>query len=1025
MNMKLATALIATAIVLVPTLVGHGPVRPDTPAATAAAAPSAAGVPAAATASAEPSPAPMSLRLGQLVYQPGEQVTATLHLPGRQPPAGRHPAIAVAGSESGDVEVLQLLGPDASGTYVARSGVPTFPLAGDETARPADGVLSLLPGEVFHAVWSTHGVAPAHAADEDLLTDFAMAADPAAMDEAPFAVLPTLGDWRPEPAGTPKPSGAILTEAGHPVRVARHTLIFAPRDRDQLDAFLAATNGEVLMHDVLPSETSGREPSLYLVAVDTTGADLEAYPAMRRLLAQEGMVYGDSEETLRLLALATRLRLDGYAVSLNPRLEYTGVPGIHAVEAGNVRRNMTDDGPLNLPRAWAALALWDADEQRIPLAALDMGFAPNDDFREPVLQCDLEGNGLSRAVPCGPGVAVAPPTVGNSFFGSLSWHGNGVVTTAGGIINGGYGGAGVGGQVVEPMLFRYGLASYAFEIGVGIQSAARQGASVINLSAGYPCRILTELGFGIGFCAPEERAVICAVASLGLGAALDAICDVALSLGQVPGIGPIIVGIAAPACAQARDSLTIASAVCYATALLGDLRGPMERGIAAARDLGVPFVASAGNALSRSSLPEEIRDLIDLDNTVADDWNFVPAVLPHAIAAGATGDNWPFANIHFHGPSVDIWAPIRSTYFSPPTTDVVAPSEQHVRRSFGGTSAAAPYTSGLIACLQAVNPSLNPNTPGLSAAERATIVDRVTHLLTANAWTNQELVDMAPPADASATAAAGAERGNLINPLRTVMAANQAYLDAVESYGFDADDFDFDEIDAVAADTPADAIPLVAGGTVLGTIVTLRGENGAPDLSDEDWYSVTAPNTPGDVYIATFTLSTPQTGMNIDTLTTDTAGYVVDDSLAHIPEVKQVSIYSPAILAGETSTFRIVSDGSSDNYYALELTSITPIQTALPPVPLVRAGRNPLVPDAEPMGVAAVAPGLDIKRSGNQVSLQWSESGEDIVLEVCTDVKAGVWTPVPGSITVQSGALRMDVDTGASHGLFRLRAAAD
>jgi len=119
------------------------------------------------------------------------------------------------------------------------------------------------------------------------------------------------------------------------------------------------------------------------------------------------------------------------------------------------------DGALTLQPGEIFHAVWDKDEARIPLGVLDAGFAPNDDYREPLIQCDLEGDnliaGFLNGVECAPGIAVRPPTVGNSFFGTPSWHGNGVVTTAGGIINSGWGSAGVGGQVVEPMLYRYGL----------------------------------------------------------------------------------------------------------------------------------------------------------------------------------------------------------------------------------------------------------------------------------------------------------------------------------------------------------------------------------------------------------------------------------------------------------------------------------------------------------------------------------------------------------------------------------------
>ena len=380
-------------------------------------------------------------------------------------------------------------------------------------------------------------------------------------------------------------------------------------------------------------------------------------------------------------------------------------------------------------------------------------------------------------------------------------------------------------------------------------------------------------------------------------------------------VGPSLAAAAGSLCGIAQAALNIGSAVCYATILLGDLRDPMEEAIAFASENGVPFVASAGNVLSRSSLPEILRDLIDVDNAVADDWNFVPAVLPKAIAAGAVGDNWPFANIHFYGPSVDIWAPIRSTHFSPPTIDAVTGSDQQTLKSFGGTSAAAPYTAGLIAAMQAVNPELNRHNPALTPAQRAAIVDRVTALLRDNAWTNQELIDMAPPDQADAVAAAAAQRRNMINPLRTISAAGAGVIPDLAALGY-TDDLDFDETTAVtAADTAADAHPIAEGETIAGAIVTILGENGAPDLFDVDWFTFALPIDPPGSWHARFKLRVPG---GFGPLTTDTPGYEIQRSIAQSsPEEDVYLILSPPLQEGSTGSFRILPAVDSDNVYRL------------------------------------------------------------------------------------------------------------
>jgi hypothetical protein len=818
--------------------------------------------------------------------------------------------------------------------------------------------------------------------------------------------------------------------------MALDELIVAPRDRRQLDDFLARFDARVIRTDVLPEEKGKRDPTFYLVRVDSSSADVSRLPTLRSALGQSAQVYGSSESVLELYTMTLEARLDGYAVSINPRLQPTGVPTISATEAGNVRRNMTVFGPMNVPRMWAYLAVWDKDLERIPFAALDMGFAPNDDYREPLTQCDLEGDnlldGFLRGVECGPGIAVGPPTVGNSFFGSLSWHGNGVVTTAGGIINSGWGSAGVGGQVIEPMLYRYGLASYAFEVGLGIRKAAMDGASVINLSAGYPCRILTELGIGIGYCDPLSRVAICAVATAGLNAALDSICQIVPLLRQIPNIGVPLATAAGQLCSAAEGALNIASSACYATVLLGDLRDPMEEGVAFAKARGVPFVASAGNALSRSSLPEFVRDLIDIDNRVADDWNFVPAVLPGVIAAGAVGDNWPFSNIHFYGPSVDLWAPIRSTHFSPPTTDAITGSEQQTRKSFGGTSAAAPYICGLIACMQAVNPDLNPSNPALTDAERGTIVERITSLLVDNAWSNDELVDLAPANSSDAVADAADERGNLINPLRTIQAAGDGSVPDLAALGY-ADALDFDETTAAAsADTEANSLSLQEGNTYAGAIVTILGESGAPDLSDVDWYDYSVPDAPAGEYRARFELKVPR-GFGV--LTTDTPGYeIAASAVASTPDEEVFYILGPALSSGESGAFRIIPVLDSDNVYKLSYESVDLVPPLNLPIRLVaekiRQAGSPGLPksggDAASIDFAiegphTAHPRIDLSWQDGDGIVTWPNGPLRYVVESCALGSEGEWAPLAGAPESVEGFLRQKIPPEYAGRMFRLR----
>jgi hypothetical protein len=985
----------------------------------------------------------MALRLNRAVYDSGEWVEADLRIPGRTLVSGRTPAVVLTAPASGDVEVLPMRAAAAPAAYQSAGTVRVAVEDGTaDGVQPFDGWLSVPPGGVVHALWYVAGIAPTAAADESILHAAAWAADPAAMAHAPVYVLPALG--LPDIAGADAPAGktcgVLLTEGGRPLRVASRELVFVPRDAGQTAQFLRDSGGEVLRTLAFPAADGRPARTYHLVRVDPPAVTPEHVATLRTAMGQSAPLHADSGDMLNLLAMTWALRLQGYAVAVNPRLEATSTPGPSPSEAANLTRIMSYAPPLNVPGMWAFLAVWDADERRIPLGVLDAGFAPNRDYREPLVQCDLEGDslweGLSGGIACGPGVAVRPPTVGNSFFGTPSWHGNGVVATAGGVLNNDWGTAGVGGQVIEPMLYRYGLASYAFEIGLGIRKAVEDGATVLNLSAGYPCRILTELDIGIGWCAPAERAVICTVATGSLGVAMEAVCAVIPALQGIPVVGPGLAQSVADACGAVRVALQVGSAACYGTMLLGDLRDPMEEAIAFAAERGVPLVASAGNVLSRGDLPAIIAPLIDVENNSADDWRFVPATLPHVIGAGACGDNWPFANIHFQGAQVDLWAPIRSYYFSPPTITAVTGSEEQTRKSFGGTSAAAPYISGVIAAMQAVNPSLDPRTPGLSAAERGAIVGRITALLTGQAWSAAELTAMAPATQTAATQAAATERRNMINPLRTVQAAAAGIHPDPATLGYDTA-YDTDEIDpAAAADTADDARAIELGQTLSGAIVTIRGENGATDRTDQDWFRYAAPAASYALYRAQFLLAVPS---GYGALTADTPGYAITPEPTLSTTAEDVyRIEGPIAFAGTSHPFRITGSNGSDNLYRLTYTEaefaglvvlephiLVPIDVRdWPPIRGSTTFESP-DPDAFASGpapaLAADPPRLSISWTNGQATAAWPAGPTPLQLESAPNPTHGPWTPIPHPFNIGLPSHTVPLTTDAPYQFYRLR----
>lgn len=272
----------------------------------------------------------------------------------------------------------------------------------------------------------------------------------------------------------------------------------------------------------------------------------------------------------------------------------------------------------NVPALWTYLSLMDRDTARVRVGVLDYGFAPNADFRAEAdggfRECDMT-RGAAR---CGPGVARATPNAG-AFGGERVWHGTGSVTALGGVVNDGFGGAGTGGQVAVPMMYRYDNLGFVFNIGRGVRQAVDDGASVINISAGYPCNVVTAVGPDLDVCTVAGRAAICAVVSGGALGAAALVCGL-----PIPDFGiscAVATGVAATAVSACVGTLQTSFA-------LGDPRDPMRSGIVYAQSRGVPVVVSAGNAYSSSVLPEVIRDYVDLSDRNTNRWGVVPANFP-------------------------------------------------------------------------------------------------------------------------------------------------------------------------------------------------------------------------------------------------------------------------------------------------------------------------------------------------------------------------------------------------------------
>lgn len=852
--------------------------------------------------------------LDAFFYADGATAKVTVDLGGRTPPAQVGDVVLVS-AESHDVEKLSL-SRRADGLYESTTGVVVH--ASDAAGVPLDGTFTLPAGGVFVAFFGVDTSQPGYG-DLEATSYSDLGVLEGVRPGAPASrVEPSLAlttDEDPLPTGA-RPVGTILRAgngpgAGMPLQLATHELVLFHQDQATLDRFLAVSHGTLLETETVDSGSSS------LVEIDPSSLTPERLALVRALAGDDGELLASRSDAQAIYGLALAFRLDGFVVAVNPRLSYHEAPHLTGDEAATVNSTMAMRGSrtetasclpgsvdrpctTDVPALWTYLALMDLDRTRVKVAVLDMGFAPNSDFRTnedgSIDMCDF----TSRPMRCGPGTALGPPTVGASVVGPRVWHGTGVVTTLGGVV-GNDGSAGVAGQVAVPMLYKYDLAAYAFDLGGGIRRALANGAQVINISAGYPCTVVTRIGPDFDICSEEGRLGICAVVTAVAHTAAIAFCT-------SPAAGILIVGQAI--CGGLVTAAVLATNACLSTIALGNVRSTMASAVNAATSAGVPVVASAGNVLPASAFPEGVRDYVNFGEERTEAWGIIPATLPGVLAIGAAeGDALP--NTQFFGERIDVWAPSGSAFISP---DDANPG-MTFRDTIGATSGAAPYVSGVIAAMQTVNPSLDP--ARATAAERATAVARVRGFLVGTATPNATL--------SARGFANDSRRRNLVDPLAAVLAAAQGQQVDLRGLGYDTS-LNFREADG-DDDTEARARSLSFDTNVAGTIVSLGT---APQ--DQDWYRFTVPTMTGRVFASDLTLR----WVGTETPTLMTGSGAAPMRVTEVMDgVEHVATYRLVRSSGEAVSLRVTAADGLDVPYQLRVSTpaaLTPTVTIEEPV---------------------------------------------------------------------------------------------
>ncbi len=665
--------------------------------------------------------------LNQLVYDSGDDVKGLVRFIDPADITNAMPALIYVTDSSKDIELVELVATDDPLVFETSAAVTILDDAANAVTN--DNVLSLGPGEVFTALL-TYKLSDrtSKPGDRAFSGDWGVLLDPhgGAPVEVQTNVTLTADELEPPP-GLPE-IGTLFVEGDvGPVQVASKELLFLPQSEAQLNEFILRTGGTIVGYEgkmgPLTNPNSLPKPGEAWLRVKLEGdpSKIDQLPQLRALAGEQLTLSASNDEVLALVATAMELWCEGYLVSLHPRMQLHGdlnwpdaqIESQRVDSFGNIGEDISPnslrDVNFGIRKAWAFMAMFDFDRARVPVGVIDSGFAPNPDFKtgEPLY---AEANLATGAT--GIGSARVPQEVGNSFFGEKSWHGNGTVTTISGVGGNRFGTAGTGAQVAVPKLYHMGLADFALGFGTAIRRAVDDGCSVINISAGYPCRVLSVLG-NDNICSPEGRAAFLFKLGTVVRAAALAACA------ATPLLDAFLPGLGAATCGGTLAAAEAAALGIFSAMFLGETRTPVERAVEYATSRGVPVVASAGNRLTDDALGA-LGPFVNNGNTNIDDWRIIPAVIPEVIAVGACVDGgwdlWKgnslnfYANIHFWGDSVDIWAPSSSWYWAPEQGDVdpaTIPVSDHIRRDFGGTSCSAPFITGIIANLMAINPALD------------------------------------------------------------------------------------------------------------------------------------------------------------------------------------------------------------------------------------------------------------------------------------------------------------------------------
>jgi len=314
----------------------------------------------------------------------------------------------ISSPSTGDLEAIQLSTTEP-GLYQG-NGVDgnTLSLSFTGGGGQFDGQLHAQPGELISvmvfspgALWTSAGI------EANLLSGQALVVDPGIASASEVVLRPELATAIDlGPADDPREPAVITSGGAVPVVVPTRELIFYPTSAEQEKLLLEKVGGTVLIRqsiDMVDTRQPSQIREALLLSIDPDRlVDLQDVPSLRAMLDIAGeQLYASNERVARLYGTVLGLRLQGFLVAVNPRLEQQGTfaeedrgaytatmiaAGVNEHRA-DMRRPINgvlipDCIPdsktsciLNVPYLWREVALLDVDENIVRVAVLDVGFS--------------------------------------------------------------------------------------------------------------------------------------------------------------------------------------------------------------------------------------------------------------------------------------------------------------------------------------------------------------------------------------------------------------------------------------------------------------------------------------------------------------------------------------------------------------------------------------------------------------------------------------------------------------------------